>query len=129
MLPYVLSICAFCLSLFLKVPQIIRVIKAKSVAGLSKSSLILEFWGYSMTVSYSVYNSYAYNLWAEYPFLIIQDLVIFYLVIKSQKNEKNTFLKLYIPTAILIHILIGTRAVPSWFPGFIIVSSKFMCNP
>lgn len=48
---YALSVITTVLCIVLKLPQIKTIIKSKSVRGLSKSSLMLEFWRYESDMS------------------------------------------------------------------------------
>ncbi|XP_071542386.1 solute carrier family 66 member 3 [Panulirus ornatus] len=61
---------------FMKVPQIMKIIKAKSVQGLSLASLLLELTSYSIMLSYNVYSAYAFSTYFEYPLMVIQDVVM-----------------------------------------------------
>ncbi|KAF2354076.1 PQ-loop repeat [Trinorchestia longiramus] len=64
------------LSSFNKVPQIASVVKARSFAGLSIYSVLLELTGYCITMSYFISYQYALPSYLEYPFLVAQDVCL-----------------------------------------------------
>lgn len=70
---FVLSVTSFCLSFFTRLPQIIRIYRGKSTAGMSGTSLLLEVWNQSCSVSYS----YLFNLpCIEYATNLLQTYII-----------------------------------------------------
>uniref|UniRef100_A0A2P2I906 PQ-loop repeat-containing protein 3-like n=1 Tax=Hirondellea gigas TaxID=1518452 RepID=A0A2P2I906_9CRUS len=64
------------LSAFAKVPQIMSILRSRSVVGVSRSSIMLELTGYCITMSYFISYQYALSGYLEYPFLVLQDLVL-----------------------------------------------------
>ncbi|XP_045607825.1 solute carrier family 66 member 3 [Procambarus clarkii] len=76
------SLIAFCdvttigLCGLMKVPQILTIVKARSVKGLSLASLLLELTSYSIMLSYNVYSAYALSTYFEYPLMVLQDVVM-----------------------------------------------------
>ena len=132
------------LCLFLKLPQILSVIQSSSVEGLSRSSLMLEFFSYSSTLSYSMYFGYPFKMYSEYPPLLLQDLILFLLIMRSdrggleseqqalinkKKHDSNTMngkkngimsriniLKIFIPVNIAFHTMIALRLFPRFIP-------------
>ncbi|KAI1297922.1 Mannose-P-dolichol utilization defect 1 protein [Halotydeus destructor] len=112
---YLLSLSTTAICVVLKLPQILTIISNKSVDGLSTPSLMLEFWSYLTTVSYSIYFDYPFGLYSEYPFLLIQDVLILILIINYEDRD-NTVLRAFIPTAVAIHLTIGLKLVPKWLP-------------
>nr|XP_053631781.1 solute carrier family 66 member 3-like [Cherax quadricarinatus] len=61
---------------FMKVPQILTMVKARSVKGLSLASLLLELTSYTIMLSYNVYSAYALSTYFEYPLMVLQDVVM-----------------------------------------------------
>lgn len=57
-------------STILKVPQILKIVKGKSVEGLSFSSLVFETTLYFFTVSYNLFKSNPFSLYGENVFII-----------------------------------------------------------
>lgn len=133
------------LCLFLKLPQILTVIQTSSVQGLSRTSLMLEFWSYSTTLSYSMFFGYHFKMFSEYPPLILQDLILFLLIMRSDResqeleqqliqlkktdspskttnNGKTSFinkinkLNLFITFTIAVHAMIALRFFPRVVP-------------
>jgi len=69
-------------SVLLKVPQILNIVKSRSVRGLSFSMFILELVGYTITLAYSFSNNFAINTYGEYFPIAAQNLVIIFLLYK-----------------------------------------------
>ena len=137
------------LCIFLKIPQILTVIKTSSVHGLSRPSLMLEFWSYSTTLSYSMFFGYSFKMYSEYFPLLLGDLILFLLMIRSDReqitlkkldspsrltnghvsplpsNGSNiNFLKIFIPITIAIHTMIAMRFFPRSIPILAIAISS-----
>jgi hypothetical protein len=55
---------------------------------------MLEFWSYSTTLSYSMFFGYPFKMYSEYPPLILQDLILFLLIMRSDREsqEKQDYL-------------------------------------
>ncbi|KAM9317070.1 solute carrier family 66 member 3 [Gastrophryne carolinensis] len=60
----------------LKFPQILAVIRARSVQGLSLPSLLMEVAGFLVFLRYQMYYDYPMETYLEYPILIAQDVVL-----------------------------------------------------
>ncbi|XP_050727835.1 solute carrier family 66 member 3-like [Eriocheir sinensis] len=61
---------------FMKVPQILAIIRARSTKGLSLAALCLELTSYSIMLSYNIYSGYAFSSYFEYPLMVTQDVVM-----------------------------------------------------
>jgi len=60
----------------LKVPQIISIVKSKSVKGISIPGVCLELTSYSIGMCYGAANAYPLMSYLEYPFLVVQDVIL-----------------------------------------------------
>jgi len=67
-------------SLIVKVPQIIKIINAKSVAGISMLSVVLEMVCYLFTLSYCSRQGLPFTAYGETVFISVQNVVIFMLL-------------------------------------------------
>ncbi|XP_029316076.1 solute carrier family 66 member 3 [Cottoperca gobio] len=65
----------------LKFPQIFVLIRAKSTAGVSLNSLLLELTGFIVFVTYQMYYDYPPPTYLEYPILIAQDAILLLLIL------------------------------------------------
>jgi len=67
-----------------KIPQLLTLYKTKSPVGVSVTGVIFELFGYCISYSYNVFQEYPLSTYMEYPFLLVQDVVlilyIFYLL-------------------------------------------------
>jgi len=59
-----------------KVPQIMKMLKAKSGAGVSIASLFFEMTAITFTMAYSVHKNFPFSSWGETFFMCIQDIII-----------------------------------------------------
>lgn len=74
-------------SVLVKLPQILKLIGAKSAEGLSFNSILLELFALTGTIAYSIVNSFPFSAWGESLFLMIQTLTIGFLI---QRYAGNT---------------------------------------
>jgi mannose-P-dolichol utilization defect 1 len=70
-----------------KLPQLIKLITAKSGAGLSISAYILETIGYIITLAYNVRLKFPYSTYGELPFIAVLNLIILTLVLHYAKKD------------------------------------------
>lgn len=66
----------------LKFPQIFVLMRAKTSAGISLNSLLLELVGYIVFVTYQMYYDYPPPTYLEYPILIAQDVILLLLILQ-----------------------------------------------
>uniref|UniRef100_A0A8C6V0X2 Solute carrier family 66 member 3 n=1 Tax=Neogobius melanostomus TaxID=47308 RepID=A0A8C6V0X2_9GOBI len=66
----------------LKFPQIFVLMRAKTSAGVSLNSLLLELVGYIVFVTYQNYYDYPLPTYLEYPILIAQDVILLLLILQ-----------------------------------------------
>ncbi|XP_029451761.1 PQ-loop repeat-containing protein 3-like [Rhinatrema bivittatum] len=62
--------------MLMKFPQIITVMAAKSVQGVSLISILLELTGFLVFLRYQMYYGYPLETYLEYPILIAQDCIL-----------------------------------------------------
>ncbi|KAA0723219.1 Mannose-P-dolichol utilization defect 1 protein [Triplophysa tibetana] len=67
-------------SVLVKLPQILKLIGAKSAEGLSFNSILLELFAITGTMAYSIINSFPFSAWGEALFLMIQTVTIGFLI-------------------------------------------------
>ncbi|XP_053118237.1 mannose-P-dolichol utilization defect 1 protein isoform X2 [Hemicordylus capensis] len=63
-----------------KLPQIVKIMRAKSGEGLSFHSILLELLAITGTMAYSIANSFPFSAWGEALFLMLQTVAIGFLV-------------------------------------------------
>ncbi|KAJ4828973.1 hypothetical protein Tsubulata_036933 [Turnera subulata] len=56
-----------------KLPQILKILKHRSVRGLSVTAFELEVVGYTITLAYCVHKGLPFSAFGEYAFLLIQE--------------------------------------------------------
>uniref|UniRef100_A0A8C8RHG7 Mannose-P-dolichol utilization defect 1 protein n=1 Tax=Pelusios castaneus TaxID=367368 RepID=A0A8C8RHG7_9SAUR len=66
-------------SLMVKLPQVLKILGAKSAEGLSFSALLLELVALTGTMVYSVANRFPFSAWGEALFLMLQTVAIGFL--------------------------------------------------
>lgn len=67
-------------STFLKLPQVIKIVSAKSVAGLSPVSFYLEVIVYAATIVYNVALGYPFSTYGEVCIILVQNVFLVFLV-------------------------------------------------
>lgn len=68
-------------STFVKIPQITKIIKARSAKGIALLGCILELVALSSATAYNYSNGYPFSSWGEYVFLLVETAIIAFLVI------------------------------------------------
>ncbi|XP_024420516.2 mannose-P-dolichol utilization defect 1 protein isoform X1 [Desmodus rotundus] len=68
-------------SLLVKLPQVLKIIGAKSAEGLSLQSVMLELVALTGTMVYSIVNKFPFSSWGEALFLMLQTVTICFLVL------------------------------------------------
>ncbi|XP_063157813.1 mannose-P-dolichol utilization defect 1 protein isoform X2 [Candoia aspera] len=66
--------------LHVKLPQILKILGAKSAEGLSFNSILLELLAISGSMAYSISRSFPFSAWGEALFVMIQTVSIGFLV-------------------------------------------------
>ncbi|XP_062813437.1 mannose-P-dolichol utilization defect 1 protein [Anolis carolinensis] len=67
-------------SLMVKLPQIAKILGARSAEGLSFNAILLELMAITGTMVYSVSRSFPFSAWGEALFLMVQTMAIGFLV-------------------------------------------------
>lgn len=63
-------------SVLVKLPQILKLMGAKSAEGLSFKSVMLELLAITGTMAYSIANKFPFSAWGEALFLMLQTVII-----------------------------------------------------
>jgi len=86
-------------SVLVKVPQIMKILSARSGAGISLSSLFLEIIGLSSMVAYSFANKFHFSAWGDACFIVIQTVIITFLVLwyAQRQSAATLFVVVYFP--------------------------------
>eukprot|EP01120_Amphizonella_sp_Union-15-10_P010914 TRINITY_DN4534_c0_g1_i1.p1 TRINITY_DN4534_c0_g1~~TRINITY_DN4534_c0_g1_i1.p1 ORF type:complete len:248 (+),score=27.86 TRINITY_DN4534_c0_g1_i1:67-810(+) len=101
-------------SLFVKIPQIIKIVRAGSVKGISFSMFFLELIGYIIGFSYGFSFKQPINTYGENLFLMIQNFVILYLIYFYTTGVNTEFMILVSLMAVGLSILASNK-VPKKF--------------
>ncbi|KAH9810671.1 hypothetical protein DFH28DRAFT_932778 [Melampsora americana] len=102
-------------SAIVKIPQIFKILKSKSVRGLSLISFILDTLGLIIIVGYNYRHEFPISTYGESFLLFIQNLIITSLIISLSRQSQSTLLSilsLILPIATLTILLIPTSPVP-----------------
>lgn len=76
----------------LKFPQIFALMRAKTSAGVSLNSLLLELVGYIVFVTYQMYYDYPPPTYLEYPILIAQDVILLLLILQYNGSLRQSLI-------------------------------------
>lgn len=76
----------------LKFPQIFVLMRAKSTAGVSLNSLLLELIGFIVFVTYQMYYDYPPPTYLEYPILIAQDVILLLLILHYNGSLRQSLI-------------------------------------
>ncbi|CAM5129561.1 unnamed protein product [Natator depressus] len=84
-------------SLMVKLPQVFKILGAKSAVGLSFHSILLELLALTGTMVYSVANGFPFSAWGEALFLMLQTVTIGFLAqhFGGRTTQGISFLVLY----------------------------------
>ncbi|KAI5759121.1 MPDU1 [Gulo gulo luscus] len=91
-------------SLLVKLPQVFKILRAKSAEGLSLQSVMLELVALTGTMVYSITNNFPFSSWGEALFLMLQTVTICFLVLhyRGQTVQGVTFLATYALVLLLL---------------------------
>jgi len=76
-------------SVLVKLPQLLKMVSAKSGDGISLSSVILELAAISTTVAYSVAKSFPFSAWGEGLFLAMQTACVGFLTLLFETSSAS----------------------------------------
>nr|XP_001504832.3 mannose-P-dolichol utilization defect 1 protein isoform X1 [Equus caballus] len=84
-------------SLLVKLPQVFKILGAKSAEGLSLQSVMLELVALTGTMVYSITNNFPFSSWGEALFLMLQTITICFLILhyRGQTVKGVAFLACY----------------------------------
>jgi mannose-P-dolichol utilization defect 1 len=73
-----------------KLPQLLKLVNAKSGAGLSVTGYILETIGYIMTLAYNVRLQFPFSTYGETVFISVQNVLILLLILHYARKDIYT---------------------------------------
>lgn len=86
-------------STLVKMPQVIKIMNAKSGAGISIIGVLLELMAMSFTAAYSLGNAFPFSSWGESLFLMIVTALIAILILYYEYNNFSSLLFIIIYVA------------------------------
>lgn len=95
-------------STMVKLPQLIKLLAAKSGFGVSLFSVLLELLALSFASSYSYANGFPFSAWGESLFIMLMTSIIAFLIIYYD-NSKSQSLIFMVSFGIVISILLSGR--------------------
>ncbi|XP_066120246.1 mannose-P-dolichol utilization defect 1 protein isoform X2 [Saccopteryx bilineata] len=100
-------------SLLVKLPQVFKILGAKSAEGLSLQSVMLELVALTGTMVYSILNHFPFSSWGEALFLMLQTVTICFLVLhyRGQNGKGVAFLVGYTLVLLVLLSPLTPRAV------------------
>lgn len=99
-------------STLVKLPQVMKILAAKSGAGISVLGVLLEVLAISFNASYSFAKKYPFTAWGESLFLLFETALIAFLVMwfDGQRMRAVTFSVIY--SAFLFFLMSGAAPIP-----------------
>jgi len=94
-------------SLFVKVPQIGKIFKNKSAAGINFIGVLLELFAMSSSLSYSYCKGFPFSAWGEVSFMVIQTSIIAALVLKYSYSSNILPLSFFVGYAAILYGLVS----------------------
>ncbi|XP_076653620.1 mannose-P-dolichol utilization defect 1 protein homolog [Halictus rubicundus] len=93
-----LGFAIICGSLLVKVPQVVTIVKSKSAQGINFTSVLLDLFALTATVSYSFVSGFPFSSWGDGVFLAIQTVAVAVLVLHFNLDTTRaaTFLAAYV---------------------------------
>ncbi|XP_038715366.1 mannose-P-dolichol utilization defect 1 protein homolog 2 isoform X2 [Tripterygium wilfordii] len=91
-----------------KLPQILKILKNRSVRGLSVTAFEMEVIGYTITLAYCLHKGLAFSAFGEYAFLLIQAIILVAIIYYySQPLGTATWIRAFLYCAIAPTVLAG----------------------
>lgn len=78
-------------AVFVKIPQILNIVRAKSTQGLSPAMYVMENLGYLITVIYNLRHGYPFSTFGESVFLLLQGFALVCLFAHYNRKVNFTF--------------------------------------
>uniref|UniRef100_F6XDV4 CD68 molecule n=1 Tax=Equus caballus TaxID=9796 RepID=F6XDV4_HORSE len=97
-------------SLLVKLPQVFKILGAKSAEGLSLQSVMLELVALTGTMVYSITNNFPFSSWGEALFLMLQTITICFLILHYRGQTVKGAGDLPKSRLRLLGALLGTQA-------------------
>ncbi|XP_061432224.1 mannose-P-dolichol utilization defect 1 protein [Lethenteron reissneri] len=100
-------------SVMVKLPQIMKVTRARSAAGLSFPAVLTELFAISGTMAYSIANGFPFSAWGEALFLMLQTVSIGFLIqhYGGRTGRGLAFVAVY---AAALQLLLSSLTPPSF---------------
>ncbi|XP_073903076.1 mannose-P-dolichol utilization defect 1 protein isoform X2 [Castor canadensis] len=122
-----------------KLPQVLKILGAKSAEGLSLQSVMLELMALTGTMVYSITNNFPFSSWGEALFLTLQTVTICFLVMhyRGQTVKGVAFLACYALvllvllspfTPLAVVTLLQASNVPAVVVGKLLQAATNYCN-
>ncbi|XP_070710690.1 mannose-P-dolichol utilization defect 1b [Pempheris klunzingeri] len=92
-------------SVMVKLPQVFKMLGAKSAEGLSFKSVLLELLAITGTMAYSIANKFPFSAWGEALFLMLQTAAIGFLIQHYGGRSSRGFLFLVVYFGLLVLLL------------------------
>lgn len=92
-------------SVMVKLPQILKLMGAKSAEGLSFKSVLLELLAITGTMAYSIANKFPFSAWGEALFLMMQTVTIGFLIQHYGGRSSRGLLFLVVYFGLLVLVL------------------------
>ncbi|TMS02364.1 mannose-P-dolichol utilization defect 1b [Larimichthys crocea] len=92
-------------SVMVKLPQILKLMGAKSAEGLSFKSVLLELLAITGTMAYSIANKFPFSAWGEALFLMLQTVTIGFLIQHYGGRTSRGLLFLVVYFGLLVLVL------------------------
>ncbi|XP_023653350.1 mannose-P-dolichol utilization defect 1b [Paramormyrops kingsleyae] len=91
-------------SVMVKLPQVCKLIGAKSAEGLSFNAVLLELFAITGTMAYCIAHKFPFSSWGEALFLMLQTVTIGFLIQHYRANTAGGvgFLAAYFPLSLLL---------------------------
>ncbi|XP_050212862.1 mannose-P-dolichol utilization defect 1 protein homolog 2 [Mercurialis annua] len=111
LLPLISKLLGYCIvaaSTTVKLPQILKILKHRSVAGLSLVGFELEVVGYTIALAYCLHNGLPFSAYGELAFLLIQAIILVAIIYYfSQPIPAVTWIRPLIYCAVAPTVLAG----------------------
>ncbi|GLT59280.1 hypothetical protein SLA2020_321090 [Shorea laevis] len=111
LLPLISKLLGYCIvaaSTTVKLPQILKILKHRSVRGLSVVAFELEVVGYTIALAYCLHKGLPFSAYGELAFLLIQAIILVAIIYYfSQDVGTKTWIKALLYCAVAPTILAG----------------------
>ncbi|KAK6938645.1 PQ-loop repeat [Dillenia turbinata] len=110
-LPLISKLLGYCIvaaSTTVKVPQILKILKHRSVRGLSMVGFELEVIGYTIALAYCLHKGLPFSAYGELAFLLVQAIILVAIIYYySQPVKMTTWARALLYCAIAPTVLVG----------------------